>query len=202
MSSRSTPRESLQEETTKVRHCQLEEAQEQYMQFIRYQRCGPTKETMQAMTCVTGDLARLPIGPFIRLDHHMASYDEWYLRVLPLVLITVQEQRRDQDGWSRTLVIWGRYVASGYETPFNTTSWLLGANRITSYQGAHQMQMKSSAMPLGEHHNDFTPTMPEHDHRTLFVDDGAGIFHRTDTPYQPDLHVLGTYRSWVYKGQS
>ena len=71
---------------------------------------------------------------------------------------------------------------------------------MTSRQSARGRRMRSSAMFLGEHHNDFTPTMPEHDHRTLFIDDGAGIFHRTDMPYLPDLHVPGTYRSWATGG--
>ena len=62
---------------------------------------------MQAMTCVTGDSASSPVVPFVRYVHHEASFDEWSFNVLPIVLRTVQGQRRDQERCSRTLVTFG-----------------------------------------------------------------------------------------------
>ena len=55
-------------------------------------------------------------------------------------------------------------------------------------------------MPSGEHHNGFTPTISDHDHRTSSIDDGTGIFHRNDMPYLPYLFASGTYWFWTADG--
>ena len=180
MTLRSTPRESIDEETTEVRQRQLEEAQKHIL-YIRYQRCGLTKETMQAMTFVTGDSAIWPGVPFAQYVHHVAFCDELSFRVLPIVLVTVKGHRRDRERCSWTLVTLGRYVGSGREVPFDISSWTLAVSFIVPRQSAHGRRMRSSAMPPGEHHNDFTLTMPGHDHHTSSIDDGAGIFHRNES---------------------
>ena len=199
MTLRSTPRESIEEETIKVRQRQLEEAQKHIL-YIRYQRCGLTKETMQAMTCVTGDSAIWPGVPFTQCVHHVAFCDKLLFRVLPIVLTAVKGHRRNQERRSWTRVTLGRYVGSGREVLFDISSWILAVIFITPRQSTHGRRTRSSAMPPGEHRNGFTPTMSDHDHRISFIDDGAGAFHRTDTLCLPDLRATGTYRFWTTDG--